>query len=111
MGIEEERILLEPASESTRENLLYSMALGGKEKSYVLVTNGFHLSLSGWRTGPGRLGMNRVSRTGGFLGAGIIIKLLCKGIFCTDVVSAACESGENSMIYLTSVIHGCFETI
>lgn len=59
MGIGKERILLEAASESTRENLLYSMALGGKEKSYVIVTNGFHLfrSLETAR----RLGMSYVS--------------------------------------------------
>lgn len=59
MGISRDRILLEEVSESTRENLLYSMVLGGQKSSYVIVTNGFHLfrSLETAR----QLGMKRVS--------------------------------------------------
>ena len=43
MGIDESRIFLEPESVSTWENLAYSMAIGGKDSSYVIVTNGFHI--------------------------------------------------------------------
>lgn len=59
MEISRERILLEEVSESTRENLLYSMVLGGRKSSYVVVTNGFHMfrSLETAR----RIGMKRVS--------------------------------------------------
>lgn len=43
MGVPKMKILLEDQSVSTRENLRYSMKFGGKDKSYVIVTNGFHL--------------------------------------------------------------------
>ena len=43
MGVPKMKILLEDRSVSTRENLRYSMKFGGKDKSYVIVTNGFHL--------------------------------------------------------------------
>lgn len=43
MGVPEEKILLEDRSVSTRENLRYSLKFGGKDKRYVIVTNGFHL--------------------------------------------------------------------
>ncbi len=59
MGISADRLLLEEVSESTRENLLYSMILGGRESSYVIVTNGFHL-FRAMETAR-RLGMKRVS--------------------------------------------------
>lgn len=59
MGIDRERILTEEVSASTRENLLYSMVFGGRESSYVIVTNGFHL-FRAMETAR-RLGMAHVS--------------------------------------------------
>ena len=59
MGISRDRVLLEKVSESTRENLLYSMVLGGRESSYVIVTNGFHL-FRAMETAR-RLGMKHIS--------------------------------------------------
>lgn len=62
MGIEDERIYMESKSTSTWENLTYSMAIGGKDSSYVVVTNGFHLYRA-IQTAR-RLGMTRVSGLG-----------------------------------------------
>lgn len=43
MGFSKKRMILEDKSTSTRENLLFSVKLGGKESRYVVVTNGFHM--------------------------------------------------------------------
>ena len=43
LGISKERILLEPASTNTWENIKFSADLVGKNHRFVLVTNGFHL--------------------------------------------------------------------
>lgn len=59
MGISEDRILMESASVSTWENLQFSMDIGGYDKTYVIVTNGFHLYRA-VRT-AGMIGMSKVS--------------------------------------------------
>lgn len=59
MGIDQERIYMEPKSTSTWENLLYSMEIGGESSSYVVVTNGFHMYRT-IMTGK-RLGMKHIS--------------------------------------------------
>ena len=59
MGISEDRILMESASVSTWENLQFSMNIGGDDKKYVIVTNGFHLYRA-VRT-AGMIGMSKVS--------------------------------------------------
>ena len=59
MGIYEDRILMESASVSTWENLQFSMNIGGDDKTYVIVTNGFHLYRA-VRT-AGMIGMSKVS--------------------------------------------------
>lgn len=43
MGIDEERIFMEPISVSTWENLVFSAEMVGYNHKFVVVTNGFHL--------------------------------------------------------------------
>ncbi len=43
LGISKDRILLEPVSTNTWENIKFSADLVGKNHRFVLVTNGFHL--------------------------------------------------------------------
>lgn len=43
MGIEKHRIFVENTSVSTWENLMYSTDMVGKNHSFVIVTNGFHV--------------------------------------------------------------------
>ena len=43
MGVSSDRILLEEHSVSTWENIQFSAAMVGKQKRFVIVTNGFHL--------------------------------------------------------------------